>query len=146
MRTIKRARETRRFPGLYTTIRCLLPVCVIFRVILAWKTLGIWGGVLSCFLSLHPQTTKKPPKHWIFQHLRGFFKVELRGIESLKNSSIYQRFRAACDISCDTYMILNCLKCSLIFLFCRAVSRSITFLYTAFITLSEAQPPRWSMY
>ena len=104
------------------------------------------GGVLSCFLSLHPQTTKKPPKHWIFQHLRGFFKVELRGIESLKNSSIYQRFRAACDISCDTYMILNCLKCSLIFLFCRAVSRSITFLYTAFITLSEAQPPRWSMY
>ena len=45
---------------------------------------GGWG--LYCFLSLHPQTTKKPPKHWIFQHLRGFFKVELRGIEPLSEN------------------------------------------------------------
>lgn len=84
--------------------------------------------LLSGFLSLPHQTTKKPPKPWLSQHLRGFKKVELRGIEPLKTTSIYQYFRAACDISCDTYMILNCLKCSLIFLFCRAVSRSITFL------------------
>ena len=32
------------------------------------------------------RATKKPPKPWLSQHLRGFKKVELRGIEPLSEN------------------------------------------------------------
>mgnify|MGYP007010353383 CR=1 FL=1 len=44
------------------------------------------------------------------------------------------------------YMLFNFSKCLLIFLFCRTLSRSITFLYTAFMILSLAHPPRCKIY
>ena len=44
------------------------------------------------------------------------------------------------------YMLFNFSKCLLIFLFCRTDSRSITFLYTVFMILSLAHPPRCNIY
>ena len=84
---------------------------------------------------------KKPHRYKLFSIYAGFPFVEIVGFEPVTNPLFYGLYSHSCCISCDTFS-----KCFRIFLFCLAVSISITFRYTLFITLSLAQPPLWRIY
>ena len=58
LRIIKRDQGCSCFPGLYTTIRCLLAVRVIFRVILAWKTGAFYYVPASCPYTHKPRKNR----------------------------------------------------------------------------------------
>ena len=72
---------------------------------------------------------------------KGVLPMEQTGVEPIHNACIYNVFLHSCCISCCIFS-----KCFSIFLFCFVDSKSITFLYTVFMTLSLDHPPRCSIY